>query len=222
MDHHRRGTSPFVLILVLVIGLPLIGFVSLWLGISVGVRSEPAKEGNVAQSWLATSLSKRWVALTSFELPGLGEGLKVGPEDRVSKASPRKKPSLSSEEVSLEPRTAHVALPADMSRQLEREKEALPESFPAGPFTVQVGSFFEPTEANEMAKLLKSRGFPHAFVSQSPLPGKETPWYRVWLGFYNDFKTAREVGAFLEAKETVARAWVRRADNVPKPARGGK
>ncbi len=73
----------------------------------------------------------------------------------------------------------------------------------AGSFTVQVGSYPNETAAQERVENLKKMGFPQAFFSAKELGSASGTWYRVWLGQYPDYQTAKKMGDQLQARGEV-------------------
>lgn len=87
-----------------------------------------------------------------------------------------------------------------------------PESFPSGKFTVQVGSYPTEKDAVERVQALKKLGFPYAYFSAKQLGDQKETWYRVWLGFYPDFDSAKKSGERLQERGEVRNYLVRKAD----------
>jgi cell division protein FtsN len=79
-----------------------------------------------------------------------------------------------------------------------------------GSFTVQVGSYPNETAAKERVESLKKMGFPQAFFSAKELGSASGTWYRVWLGEYPDYQTAKKTGDQLQARGEVKNYIVRK------------
>jgi soluble lytic murein transglycosylase len=62
----------------------------------------------------------------------------------------------------------------------------------SGRFTIQIASFSEVEQAEEMKEALKSKGYP-AFIQRVDLPGKGT-WYRVRVGTFSTKEEAKQYG----------------------------
>ncbi len=89
-----------------------------------------------------------------------------------------------------------------------------PISFAKGKFTVQVGSFPDKKEADARIEKLKQWGFAHAYVTSTQLGDKKQTWFRVWLGYYPDFNSAKENAEILQKKGEVKNYLVRKADQA--------
>jgi septal ring-binding cell division protein DamX len=87
-----------------------------------------------------------------------------------------------------------------------------PQSIPKGAYTVQVGSYTSEKEATDRVQALKKLGFPYAYFSVKRLDDQKTKWYRVWLGYYPDFKSAKQNGELLEQRGEVKNYLVRKSD----------
>lgn len=85
-------------------------------------------------------------------------------------------------------------------------------SFDKGPFTVQVGSYPNLKDAEERVNLLKSLGFAHAYFSAKDLGDSTGTWYRVWLGYFPNYETAKKSGDKLQARGEVRNYLVRKSD----------
>ncbi len=101
-----------------------------------------------------------------------------------------------------------VAIPVAPTPQPKPvESKPAPEPTPApqmnstGGFTLQVGSYNTPVEANERAAKLKAAGF-EAQVVAVELPKRGT-WYRVQTGRFGERAEATRYGAQLRAKGAV-------------------
>lgn len=77
-------------------------------------------------------------------------------------------------------------------------------------FTVQVGSYPNETAAQERVEALKKMGFPQASFSANNLGAANGTWYRVWLGQYPDYSTAKKTGDQLQARGEVKNYIVRK------------
>lgn len=88
----------------------------------------------------------------------------------------------------------------------------LPKSFGQGKFTVQIGSYPNQREALERVEAVKKLGFPYAYLSAKD-PGDQNTWYRVWLGYFPDEKSAKVSGEILQARGEVNSYLVRKADH---------
>jgi cell division protein FtsN len=99
-----------------------------------------------------------------------------------------------------------VVQPTPQAEMPRKQVEAKPAPAPvptpqpegAGRFTLQVGSFNTPVEANERAGHLQAAGFASRVVAVE-LPGRGT-WYRVQTGRFSDRVEAARAGAQLRAK----------------------
>jgi cell division septation protein DedD len=104
----------------------------------------------------------------------------------------------------------------DSGESPKRKPAAIPRKIPAsfaeGKFTVQVASYPTETDARERVESLKKLGFPYAYFSAKELGDKPTPWYRVWLGYYPDYDSARLSGEILQERGEVKNYLVRRTD----------
>ena len=80
---------------------------------------------------------------------------------------------------------------------------------PGGRFTIQVGSFQQEKQANDLAGKLKSNGFP-AYVSRIQIENVGTR-FRVRVGGYENLEQAQNIATSLRVKENIA-AYVTRND----------
>jgi cell division protein FtsN len=105
------------------------------------------------------------------------------------------------------------ALTEDVPRQIAAVEEANSQnSFPVGPFTVQVGSYPTQNEALERVNLLKSLGFAHAYFSAKDLGDSNGTWFRVWLGYFPNYESARKSGDKLQARGEVKNYLIRKTE----------
>lgn len=89
---------------------------------------------------------------------------------------------------------------------------AVPDSFSAGRYMVQVGSYATREEADERVTQLKKLGFPYAHLSVKELGDPKETWYRVWLGYYVDYDSAKKSGELLQERGEVKNYLVRKVD----------
>ncbi len=93
----------------------------------------------------------------------------------------------------------------------------VPDSYPSGKFSVQIGSYPTKTEAEERVSSLKKLGFPHAQFSAKQLGENKEVWYRVWLGFFPDYDSANDSGKSLQSRGEVKQYLVRKVDSSGRP-----
>ena len=118
---------------------------------------------------------------------------------------PKKRPSAKATPA---PVTAGAA-----AKALKAEAD-LPSSLPKGPFTVQVGSYPGEKDAAERVEALKKLGFPHAYFSAKQWNDTKEIWYRVWLGYYPDYDSAKKSGKILQQRGEVTNYLVRKSDSA--------
>jgi len=94
---------------------------------------------------------------------------------------------------------------------LEPSSSSLPQSFSTGRFTVQIGSYPSEKDAAERVESLKKLGFPHAYFSAKEMSSNNT-WYRVWLGYFPDYQSAKQSGEILREKGEVKHYLIRKAE----------
>lgn len=87
-----------------------------------------------------------------------------------------------------------------------------PKSFPEGKFTVQVGSYPSQADATLRLEQLRKQGFPYAYTSVKELGDKKEPWYRVWLGYFQDSESAKAGGELLQQRGEVKSYLVRKSE----------
>ncbi|NDC23951.1 MAG: SPOR domain-containing protein, partial [Proteobacteria bacterium] len=68
------------------------------------------------------------------------------------------------------------------------------------------------TQALERVQALKKMGFPHAYISTKALGENKETWYRVWLGYYPSFESAKASGDSLQARGEVKNYLVRKSE----------
>lgn len=99
------------------------------------------------------------------------------------------------------------------SRSVASLKEAIPPSYASGPYSVQVASYSEELQAKERVQALKTLGFPHAYFSAINLGENKETWFRVWLGYYPSFESAKLGGEALQARGEVKNFLVRKSES---------
>jgi len=100
------------------------------------------------------------------------------------------------------------------SRTVASIKEKIPTSFAAGPYSVQVAAYSEEAQAKERVETLKKLGFPHAYLSAINLGENKETWFRVWLGYYPSFESAKQGGEALQARGEVKNFLVRKSEST--------
>ncbi|HVY55917.1 MAG TPA: SPOR domain-containing protein, partial [Thermodesulfobacteriota bacterium] len=75
-------------------------------------------------------------------------------------------------------------------------KQTIPQVDPTGAYTVQIGSFQDQKQANNLAGYLQSKGYP-VFIKSMTSPDNEK-WYRVRVGTFKDIESAKAYGEFLK------------------------
>lgn len=90
----------------------------------------------------------------------------------------------------------------------------LPESFPAGTFTVQINSYPTEKDAQDRVESLKKTGFPHAYLTVTELGEPKKKWYRVWLGYFKDNNSAEVSGQILQERGEVKNFIVRKNETT--------
>lgn len=88
-----------------------------------------------------------------------------------------------------------------------------PKSFNKGAYSVQVAAYSEEAQALERVDALKKLGFPHAYFSAIELGENKEKWFRVWLGYYPSFESAKAGGEALQARGEVKNYLVRKTEN---------
>ncbi|MFM8314918.1 MAG: SPOR domain-containing protein [Deltaproteobacteria bacterium] len=88
-----------------------------------------------------------------------------------------------------------------------------PKSFGKGAYSVQVAAYSEEAQALERVDALKKLGFPHAYFSAIELGENKEKWFRVWLGYYPSFESAKAGGEALQARGEVKNYLVRKTEN---------
>lgn len=88
-----------------------------------------------------------------------------------------------------------------------------PKSSNKGAYSVQVAAYSEEAQALERVDALKKLGFPHAYFSAIELGENKEKWFRVWLGYYPSFESAKAGGEALQARGEVKNYLVRKTEN---------
>lgn len=86
-------------------------------------------------------------------------------------------------------------------------------SFSKGTYSVQVAAYSEEAQALERVDALKKLGCPHAYFSPIELGENKEKWFRVWLGYYPSFESAKAGGEALQARGEVKNYLVRKTEN---------
>ena len=84
-------------------------------------------------------------------------------------------------------------------RETETAKSTLPQVDPDGVYTVQIGSFQDQKQANELASALQSKGYP-VFIKSMASPDNKN-WYRVRVGTFGNIEAAKAYGESLKNSE---------------------
>lgn len=79
-----------------------------------------------------------------------------------------------------------------------------PETDPDGKYTVQIASFKKIDNAHRYVKQLKNKGYP-AFITKALI--KDSTWYRVRVGTFNDRKKACKYSKMIKNKEKLKTAY---------------
>jgi len=99
------------------------------------------------------------------------------------------------------------------SREVASVADKLPPSFASGPYSVQVAAYSEEAQAKERVEALKKLGFSHAYLSAINLGENKETWFRVWLGYYPSFESAKQGGQALQARGEVKNFLVRKSES---------
>lgn len=110
------------------------------------------------------------------------------------------------------------AIERDFSQlQAKRSTASLsapPPSSATGAYSVQIAAYSDKTQAEERVEALKKMGFPHAYFSSVHLGENKETWFRVWLGYYPSFESAKLGGTALQARGEVKNFLVRKAQKT--------
>lgn len=87
-------------------------------------------------------------------------------------------------------------------------------SFASGKYTVQVGAYTTEADAQERVTHLQKLGFPFAFFSVKEGAENKATWYRVWLGYYPSYETAKKSGELLQDLGEAKNFIVKKSDNT--------
>jgi|694.fasta_scaffold96267_3 DedD protein len=101
---------------------------------------------------------------------------------------------------------------ATPKRSVASVSEKMPPSYASGAYSVQIAAYSEESQAAERVQALKKLGFPHAYFSAKELGENKETWYRVWLGFYPSFESAKASGDSLQARGEVKNYLVRKSE----------
>jgi cell division septation protein DedD len=88
---------------------------------------------------------------------------------------------------------------AGKKKETETAKSTLPQVDPDGVYTVQIGSFQDQKQANELASALQSKGYP-VFIKSMASPDNKN-WYRVRVGTFGNIESAKAYGESLKKSE---------------------
>ena len=105
-----------------------------------------------------------------------------------------------------------AASTAPPSKAAAPANNAVIQSLASGPFTVQVGSYPTEKDAAERVEALKKLGFSHSYFSAKQWSDTKETWYRVWLGYYPDYESAKRSGRTLQERGEVTNYLVRKTD----------
>lgn len=106
------------------------------------------------------------------------------------------------------------SVPGSKQRAVASVGETIPPSYAVGNYTVQVASYSDETQASERVKALKTLGFPFAYLSTVELGENKETWFRVWLGYYPSFESAKAGGEALQARGEVKNYLVRKSETT--------
>ncbi|MCB0405523.1 MAG: SPOR domain-containing protein [Bdellovibrionales bacterium] len=159
-------------------------------------------------------------AFVENTVPATAEPLKLIPK-KTTPYSPlsdsllEKKHKQDSDHVFQNPKVNALLESGARAQTASRQPNALPTapvSFGEGAYTVQIGSYPNKQDAEARIESLKKLGFPHAYLSAKQLGEKKATWFRVWLGYFPNFDTAKENAEFLKQKGEVKNYLVRKSD----------
>ncbi len=88
---------------------------------------------------------------------------------------------------------------AGKKKEAETAKSTLPQVDPDGVYTVQIGSFQDQKQANDLASALQSKGYP-VFIKSMASPDNKN-WYRVRVGTFGNIESAKAYGESLKKSE---------------------
>lgn len=125
-------------------------------------------------------------------------------EEKSGVAQAKKQPS----------KKGDIAIERDFSNlQAERSTASLPAvsgGASSGPYSVQIAAYSEKSQAEERVESLKKMGYSHAYFSSVNLGENKETWFRVWLGYYPSFESAKSGGKSLQARGEVKNFLVRK------------
>lgn len=175
--------------------------------------SEPAAERIPANSPASPGVSR------STENAPHSEPLKLIPQkekapDPFAGSLLEPKKSAETEKILSNPKLKGLIEGGISKRKIASVKH--PPSAPSlkGRFMVQVGSYPSEKDATERIEALKKMDFPNAFFTPSEIGDKKETWYRVWLGHFPDFQTAKMNGEMLQERGEVKNFLVRKAETT--------
>lgn len=180
---------------------------------SIAKTSEPATERIPANSAASLGVSQ------STESAPYSESLKLIPQkekapDPFAGSLLEPKKSAETEKILNNPKLKGLIEGGTTKRRIASVKHPSSTPSPKGRFMVQVGSYPSEKDAAERIEALKKMGFPNAFFSPSEIGDQKETWYRVWLGHFADFQTAKMNGEMLQERGEVKNFLVRKAETT--------
>lgn len=141
------------------------------------------------------------VSSEKFSEPELvGEGSIVQDSNLTeieSKELPKESDSESKEET--EPLEVSIEKSPLENQGSTPAKSAMPKIDSSGRYTVQIGAFQDPSQANRLVNSMKSKGYP-VFIKQMESPDNKR-WYRVRVGTFSTRDDAISYGDKIKEKE---------------------
>jgi len=141
------------------------------------------------------------VSSEKFSEPELvGEGSIVQDSNLTeieSKELPKESDSESKEET--EPLEVSIEKSPLENQGSTPAKSAMPKIDSSGRYTVQIGAFQDPSQANRLLNSMKSKGYP-VFIKQMESPDNKR-WYRVRVGTFSTRDDAISYGDKIKEKE---------------------
>ncbi len=142
------------------------------------------------------------VSSEKFSEPELvGEGSIVQDSNLTeieSKELPKESDSESKEET--EPLEVSIEKSPLENQGSTPAKSAMPKIDSSGRYTVQIGAFQDPSQANRLVNSMKSKGYP-VFIKQMESPDNKR-WYRVRVGTFSTRDDALSYGDKIKEKES--------------------
>lgn len=135
-------------------------------------------------------------------------------EEKKPAVAQKKSDKKRNRDFAIEKDFSHLQAAQPESKRSTASMSVPPPSLATGPYSVQIAAYSDKTQAEERVEALKKIGYPHAYFSSVYLGENKETWFRVWLGYYPSFESAKLGGTALQARGEVKNFLVRKTQKT--------